>query len=105
MERVKDIIANYSLWGFFLGVITLLIKPFISIRQSLRDMLITFLVSMLCGLLVEYMDIPTPVKYGISGVCGLFAVRLYMIADSLLKTAASDPLNFINTVKQKNPRE
>ena len=64
-------------------------------------MLITFLFSMLCGLLAEYMDIPTPVKYGISGVCGLFAVRLYMIADSLLKRAQMDPFNFIKNIKGK----
>ena len=56
MEKVMEIIANYSLWGFFLGLATIMIKPFISIRQTLRDMLITFLVSMLCGLLAEYMD-------------------------------------------------
>ena len=91
MEKIKEVLANYSLWGSFLGLITIVIKPFISIRQSIRDMIITFIVSMLCGLLTEYMDIPTPVKYGISGVCGLFAVRIYMIADSLLKTAAADP--------------
>ena len=99
MEKVKEIIANYSLWGFFLGLATIMIKPFISIRQTLRDMLITFLVSMLCGLLAEYMDIPTPVKYGISGDCGLFAVRIYMIADSVLKTAQNDPFNFIKNIK------
>lgn len=94
MEKIKEVFANYSLWGIFLGIITLLIKPFISVRQSLRDMLITFIVSMLCGLLAEYMDIPNPVKYGISGVCGLFAVRLYMIADGLLKRAEIDPFTF-----------
>ena len=101
MEKVKELIANYSLWGLFIGFATIMIKPFISIRQTMRDMLITFLVSMLCGLLAEYMDIPTPVKYGISGVCGLFAVRLYMIADSLLKRAQRDPFNFIKNIKGK----
>ena len=76
-----------------------MLMPFFSFRQTLRDMLITFLVSMLCGLLAEYMDIPPPVKYGISGVCGLFAVRIYMIADSVLKTAQNDPFNFIKNIK------
>lgn len=103
MEKIKEIIANYSWWGLFIGVVTLLIKPFISIRQSLRDMLITFIVSMLCGLMTEYMDIPIPVKYGISGVCGLFAVRLYMIADALLKKAGEDPLRFLQNLKDKEP--
>lgn len=103
MERVKEILTHYCLWGVFIGFITLLIKPFISIRQSLRDMLITFIVSMLCGLLAEYMDIPVPVKYGISGVCGLFAVRIYMIADSILKTAEKDPFHFIKSISKKEP--
>jgi len=103
MEKVKDIITDYGLWGMFVGIITVLIKPFISIRQTLRDILITFIVSMLCGLLVEYMDIPMPVKYGISGVCGLFGVRLYMIADSLLKSAQTDPLHIIDIIKGKKP--
>jgi hypothetical protein len=102
MERVKEIIFGYGVWGLFMALITILIKPFISIKQSLRDILITFLVSMLSGLLVEYMDIPTPVKYGLSGVCGLFAVRLYDIADTLLKSAGQDPLRFLSHFKKDN---
>ena len=103
MEKVKEIMAQYSIWGAFLGIITILIKPFISIKQTLRDMLITFVVSMLCGLLTEYMDITTPVKYGISGVCGLFGVRLYMIADSILKSAQNDPFRFLEFFQGKKP--
>lgn len=105
MEKLKEIITSYSLWGIFLGLITMLIKPFISVRQTLRDMLITFIVSMLCGLLAEYMDIPTPVKYGISGVCGLFGVRLYNIADSFLRTAQKDPFRFLELIKGKKSDE
>lgn len=100
MERIKDVIGTYGLWGVFLGVVTVLIKPFISIRQTLRDMVITFLISMLSGLLLEYFNVPTPVKYGVSGVCGLFAVRLYMIADSLLRQVEKDPLDFIKHWKE-----
>ena len=105
MEKLKEIMENYGAWGIFLGIITLLIKPFISVRQSLRDMLITFLVSMLSGLLVEYMDIAVPVKYGISGVCGLFGVRLYMIADTLLKSAQKDPFRFFDILCGKKPQD
>ena len=32
MEKVKELIANYSLWGLFIGFATIMIKPFISIR-------------------------------------------------------------------------
>jgi len=105
MEKIKEILSGYSLWGMFIGLITILIKPFISVRQSIRDMLITFIVSMLCGLLAEYMDIPTPVKYGISGVVGLFAVRIYMITDSLLKSAQTDPVGVWKMFHKKHTDE
>ena len=105
MERLKDILTHYGIWSAFLGIITILIKPFISVRQTIRDMIITFIVSMLCGLLAEYMDIPMPVKYGISGVCGLFGVRLYAIADSVLKSAEKDPIEFMRKVKVKKPQD
>ena len=58
----------------------------------------------LAGLLAEYMNLPQPVKYGISGVCGLFAVRLYMILDAILKSAQNDPLSFISSIKNKEPQ-
>ncbi|MBR5599649.1 MAG: hypothetical protein IKW39_06380 [Alphaproteobacteria bacterium] len=103
MDKIKTIIENYSIWGIFIGLITILIKPFISIRKSLRDMLITFIVSMLAGLLAECMDIPQPVKYGISGVCGLFGVRLYMILDTLLNEAESNPIHFLKNINNKEP--
>lgn len=105
MEKIKDIFTNYSIWGIFIGAITIIIRPFISIRQSLRDMIITFIVSMLSGLMAEYMDIPMPVKYGISGVCGLFAVRIYMIVDTILKTAQKDPLHFFNNIRGDKPQQ
>ena len=104
MEKVKELIASYGLWGMFLSVVAIIIKPFMSVKQSLPDMLITSIVSMLSGLLAEYMDIPMPVKYGISGVCGLFGVRLYMIADSLLTTAEKDPVDFIKNIKNHKPQ-
>ena len=103
MDRLKETLAHYGIWSAFLGVIAIIIKPFISVKQTIRDMIITFIVSMLTGLLTEYMDIPMPVKYGISGVCGLFGVRLYAIADSILKTAEKNPVDFIKKIKEKKP--
>lgn len=103
MEKIKEIITHYSIWATFLGLITILIKPFVSIKQTLRDMLITFIVSMLGGLLAEYMDIPMPVKYGISGVCGLFGIRLYAIIDNILKSAQKDPFGFFECIRGKKP--
>ena len=103
MDKLKETLVHYGIWSAFLGLIAIIIKPFISVKQTVRDMIITFIVSMLSGLLAEYMDIPMPVKYGISGVCGLFGVRLYAIADSILKTAEKNPVDFIKKVKEKKP--
>lgn len=104
MERFKEIVGGYGIWGAFLGLITILIRPFISIRQMLRDVAITFLVSMLTGMVLEYLDAPDAVRYGLSGVCGLFAVRLYMIAESILKSVEKDPMNFIKTWRGNDKR-
>lgn len=101
MERLKEVLGTYSVWGGFIALVTVLIRPFISIRHTLRDSAITFLVSMLSGLLCEYLNIPDPVRYGLSGVCGLFAVRIYMIAEALLKKIEQDPENFIKQWKKK----
>ena len=79
MDKIKEIIATYSIWGAFLGVISFFIRPFISIKHSIRDAIITFVVSMLSGLMFEYFDIPDSVRYGLSGVCGLFAVADYLL--------------------------
>lgn len=104
MDKIKEVIGTYSLWGVFLGIVTFFIRPFISVRQSLRDAAITFLVSMLSGLTFEYLDVPEAVRYGLSGVCGLFAVRIYMIAESILKSVEKDPMNFIKTWRGNDKR-
>lgn len=101
-KELKDLINNYCLWGIFLGIITMLIRPFISVKQTIRDMAITFLVSMLSGLLMEYVDIPVSVKFGFSGVCGLFAVRIFIILENLLIQAGENPVKFIKTIREKN---
>ena len=54
------------------------------------------------------MQMPDPVKYGISGVCGLFAVRIYMIVDSVLRKAEQDPINFMKGIRnggKRNPEQ
>lgn len=96
----KELVNNYCLWGVFLGVITMLIRPFISVKQTLRDMAITFLVSMLSGLLMDYIDIPISAKFGFSGVCGLFAVRIFIILENLLIQAGENPVKFIKTIRE-----
>lgn len=100
-NSTKEVFSSCFWWAFFIGVITMLIRPFISIRQTIRDTAITFLVSMLSGLLAEYLNIPEAVKYGLSGVCGLFAVRLYIIGENLLCQTARNPVGCFKRILGK----
>lgn len=79
----------------------MLIKPFVSIKQTIRDATISFVFSMLAGLLLEYVDIPYSVKVGVSGTVGLFAVRIYMIIESVLKRVQDNPDIVVDKIKDK----
>lgn len=82
-----------------MAILSALIKPFISIRETVRDSAITFVVSLLCGLLIEYWNIPVPVKYGLCGVAGLFGVRIYSICEKLLRKVEENPEKIIDKLK------
>lgn len=100
-KDIGDTLKDYAIVGTFIGGISVMIKPFISIKQTIRDATISFIMSMIAGLLLEYVDIPYSVKVGISGVAGLFAVRIYMIIESLLKRVEDNPDILIDKVKDK----
>ena len=55
---------------------------------------------MLCGLLLEYWEIPYAVKVGISGPCGLFAVKIYEVIESILQRLKENPDEIIDKVKK-----
>lgn len=100
-KDIGDTLRDYSIVGAFIGGVSVLIKPFVSIRQTIRDAAISFIMSMLTGLLLEYVDIPYSVKVGFSGVVGLFAVRIYMIFESILKRVENNPDIVIDKIKDK----
>ena len=100
-QEVKEAIKFYSTWASFICLITLLIRPFISVKQVIRDSIITFLFSFLCGLVLEYFDMPVPVKCGISGIVGMFAIFLYEIAIKILKKVEENPTRYIKKWKDK----
>ena len=99
LKDFKDTILDYTIIGGIMAILSAIIKPFISVRETIRDSIITFIVSLLCGLLLEYWNIPIPVKYGLSGVAGLFGVRLYSIGEKLLKRVEDDPDKLIDKLK------
>ena len=100
LRDIRELLFDYGLIGLTMGVMTMMIRPFISVRQTVKECLITFIFSMLAGLLLEYWEIPYAVKAGISGVCGFFAVRLYGIAISFLSKVEENPDIIIDKVKK-----
>ena len=101
-QEANEIIKFYALWSGMLTVLTIMLRPFISVKQILRDCIITFLVSFLCGLCMEYFDIPVPVKCGLSGIAGLFAILIYGIIVGLLTKVRENPKEVIETIKELN---
>lgn len=100
-ETLSQIIF-YFIWGIFIGVASIMIRPFISLKQTLRDAIITFMVSFFSGLCLLYFEsIPVPVVCGLSGVLGLFAVRIYIVIENFLKQVGDNPMAFIEKAKGK----
>ena len=83
-----------------MAVLTAIIKPFICWKKTVRDLVLSFLGSMLCGLLLEYWEIPYAVKDGISGICGLFAVKIYEVIESILQRIKENPDEVIDKLKE-----
>lgn len=100
-KDIGETLRDYAIVGTCIGGVSVLIKPFVSIKQTIRDAVISFIFSMLAGLLLEYVDIPYGVKVGLSGIVGLFAVRLYMIIESVLKKVEENPDVVIDKIKNK----
>lgn len=100
-KDIGETLRDYAIVGTCIGGVSMLIKPFVSIKQTIRDAVISFIFSMLAGLLLEYVDIPYSVKVGLSGIVGLFAVRIYMIIESVLKKVEENPDVVIDKIKNK----
>lgn len=101
LRDTKEIIANYSIIGLVIGVFTMIVRPFISLKQLLRDTTIVFVFTVLTGLLLEHWHdfIAEPVRTGISGVIGFFAVKLYEVITAMLCKIEKDPSILINKDK------
>lgn len=102
LRDIKEVVSDYAIIGGTMALLTSIIKPFVCIRTTLRDLVLSFLGSMLCGLLLEYWEIPYAVKVGISGTCGLFAVKIYEVVESLLTNIKENPQNIIGKINKKD---
>lgn len=101
LKSIKESISDYATIGVVMAVLTTLIRPFISVKKTIRDAVISFVFSMLSGLLVEYWEIPFTVKVGICGTFGFFAVSLYGVAEVILKQVKEDPSIITDRLRKK----
>ena len=99
MRDIEEVVADYAIIGGTMAVLTTIIKHFICWKKTIRDLVLSFLGSMLCGLLLEYWEIPYAVKVGISGTCGLFAVKIYEVIESILQRIKENPDKVIDKLK------
>ena len=99
LRDIKEVVTDYAIIGGTMAVLTAMIKPFICWKKTIRDLILSFLGSMICGLLLEYWDIPYAVKVGISGTCGLFAVKIYEVIEAILQRIKENPDEIINKLK------
>ena len=102
IRDIKDIIVNYSIVGIVIALLTMLVRPFVCIKQTIRDAVIVFVFTVLTGLLLEnWKDVlEESVRTGISGVCGFFAVRIYEIIIALLDKAKENPESIFSKFKE-----
>ena len=91
LKSLKEVAIDFGMIGVIMSFVVAFVRPFISIKQKIRDILLTFTFSMLAGLLLEYWAIPFGVKAGISGVCGLFGIWLYELIVALLLYLRKNP--------------
>ena len=101
LRDIKEVVADYAIIGGTMAVLTAIIKPFICWKKTVRDLILSFLGSMLCGLLLEYWEIPYAVKVGISGTCGLFAVKIYEVIESILQRIKENPDKIIDKLEKQ----
>lgn len=94
-EEVREVIEEYSGIGLVMVLFTTVIRPFVSIRQSIRDSAIVFIFTILAGVTLEGLDISPYFKLGFSGLCGFWAVRLYEICLALLMHIKDNPEKII----------
>lgn len=90
-DEVREVVESYSALGVVMALFTSLIRPFISIKQTIRDSAIVFIFTVLAGVILEGLDISPYFKLGFSGCVGFWAVRLFEICLVILTRVKENP--------------
>lgn len=96
LKDIKEILIDYSIIGGTMAILTAIIKPFICWRKTIKDSVLVFTFSLLCGLIIQYWEIPESVKFGVSGVCGYYAVKISEVIETILTKAKNKPDEILN---------
>lgn len=98
----KEIVTSYSIVGVFIAILTAFIRPFVSIWQTFREGLIVFIFSTAGGLILEEWQetISEPARYGLAGLLGFFAVKIYLLISAVFNRATEHPEILIDRIKK-----
>lgn len=98
----KEIVTGYSIVGVFIAILTAFIRPFVSIWQTLREGLIVFIFSTIGGLILEqwHETISELPRYGLAGLLGFFAVKIYLLISAVFNRATEHPEILIDRIKK-----
>lgn len=98
----KEIITSYSIVGVFIAILTAFIRPFVNIWQTLREGLIVFIFSTVGGLILEqwHETISELPRYGLSGLIGFFAVKIFLLVSAVFNRATEHPEILIDRIKK-----
>lgn len=101
LRDIKETLLDYSIIGGTMAILTSCIKPYISLKESIKEMIICFVFSVLGGLLLEYWNIPYSVKAGLAGLSGWFAVQINAIILAALRKVEENPDIILNKKSDK----
>lgn len=104
LRDTKDIVINYSLIGMVIGVFTMIVRPFISFKQTVRDTIIVFVFTILSGLLLENWHdfFNESVRMGMAGVLGFYAVRIYEVSIAIFSELKNHPEIITHRIGEKD---
>ena len=100
-EEVREAVEEYAGIGIVMTLFTALVRPFISVRQTIRDSVIVFVFTILAGVTLEGFDISPYFKLGFSGCVGFWAVRIYEILKAVFAKVEQNPDMILDNLESK----
>lgn len=100
LKDIKETIIDYATIGVIMSLLTAIIRPYVSVKQTIRESVIVFVFSTISGLILENFDIPFSVKVGICGTFGFFAVKLYNVLEVVFQQLKEKPEIIIDRLKK-----